>query len=91
GGAAHLAEERMAGISNRRNSQQSKTVRSEYDPWEIESSRDRNGSFKPELIGKHERQMRNGVYQYVLDMYRLEMGHEDIRRYIRDRHVRACP
>ena len=53
---AHIESEKSEGVSNRRNGLQSKTVRSEYGPVEIETSRDRNGSFEPQLIGKQERQ-----------------------------------
>lgn len=81
--SAHIAAERAAGISNRRNGQQSKTVRTEHGPIEIETSRDRNGSFEPRLIGKQERQLRNGVEDYILDLYALGMGYGDIRAHIK--------
>lgn len=80
---AHLASEKLEGISNRRNGQQSKTVRSEYGPVEIETSRDRNGSFDPKLIGKQERQLRNGVERYILDLYGLGMSYGDIRAHMK--------
>ena len=80
---AHLASEHLEGISNRRNGQQSKTVRSEYGPFEIETSRDRNGTFEPKLIGKQERQLRNGVEQYILDLYAMGMSYADIRAHLK--------
>jgi transposase-like protein len=81
--SAHLESEKFEGISNRRNGQQSKTVRSEYGPVEIETSRDRNGSFDPKLIGKQERQLRNGVERYILDLYGLGMSYGDIRAHMK--------
>jgi transposase-like protein len=80
---AHLETEREQGVSNRRNGLQSKTVRSEYGPIEIETSRDRNGSFEPQLIGKHERQFRNGVEQHIMDLYSHGMSYATIRSHIK--------
>lgn len=80
---AHLEQEREEGISNRRNGIQRKTLRSEYGPIEVESSRDRNGSFEPVLVGKHERQLRNGVERHILDLYGLGMSYSDIRAHMK--------
>jgi putative transposase len=80
---AHLESEKLEGIANRRNGQQSKTIRSEYGPIQIETSRDRNGSFDPKLIGKQERQLRNGVDRCILDLYGLGMSYGDIRAHMK--------
>ena len=81
--AAHIESEKAEGVSNRRNGLQSKTVRSEYGPVELETSRDRNGSFEPKLIGKQERQFRNGVERHILDLYGLGMSYGDIRAHMK--------
>ena len=81
--SAHIASEKQEGISNRRNGLQSKRVRSEFGPIEIETSRDRNGTFEPDLIGKQERQLRNGVEQHILDLYGMGMGYQDIRAHMK--------
>ena len=58
----HLSEERTKGdSSNRRNGKAPKTLRSEYGPVGISPSRDRNGSFEPELVGKRDRQLGLGL------------------------------
>ena len=80
---AHIESEKSEGVSNRRNGLQSKTVRSEYGPVEIETSRDRNGSFEPQLIGKQERQFRNGVEDHILDLYGLGMSYSQIRAHMK--------
>jgi putative transposase len=80
---AHIESEKLEGVSNRRNGLQSKTVRSEYGPVEIETSRDRNGSFEPQLIGKQERQFRNGVEDHILDLYGLGMSYSQIRAHMK--------
>lgn len=81
--SAHISSEKQEGKLNRRNGLQSKRVRSEFGPIEIETSRDRNGTFEPELIGKQERQLRNGVEQHILDLYGMGMGYQDIRAHMR--------
>lgn len=81
--SAHIESEQLEGVSNRRNGLQSKTVRSEYGPMEIETSRDRNGSFDPKLIGKQERQFRNGVEHHILDLYGLGMSYSQIRAHMK--------
>lgn len=80
---AHIESEKSEGVPNRRNGLQSKTVRSEYGPVEIETSRDRNGSFEPQLIGKQERQFRNGVEGHILDLYGLGMSYGQIRAHMK--------
>ena len=80
---AHIESEAYDGISNRRNGRQSKQIRSEYGPIEIETSRDRNGSFEPKLIGKQERQLQNGVEKYILDLYGMGMGYDSIRSHMK--------
>jgi putative transposase len=81
--SAHIESENLEGISNRRNGRQSKQIRSEYGPIEIESSRDRNGSFEPKLIGKQERQLRNGVDNHVLELYGAGMGYDAIQAHMK--------
>lgn len=81
--SAHIEAEKLEGVPNRRNGVQSKTLRSEYGPVEIETSRDRNGSFEPKLVGKQERQFRNGVERHILDLYGLGMSYADIRAHMK--------
>lgn len=80
---AHIESEQLEGVANRRNGLQSKTVRSEYGPVKIETSRDRNGSFDPKLVGKQERQLRNGVERHILDLWGLGMSYGDIRAHMK--------
>lgn len=80
---AHIESEKLEGVPNRRNGLQGKTVRSEYGPVEIETSRDRNGSFEPQLVGKQERQLRNGVERHILDLYGLGMSYGQIRAHMK--------
>jgi len=49
---AHLAEEAEPG--NRRNGKSRKTVRSSSGEFDLESPRDRSGSFEPRLVRKRQ-------------------------------------
>ena len=80
---AHIESEKLEGVPNRLNGLQGKTVRSEYGPVEIETSRDGNGSFEPQLVGKQERQLRNGVERHILDLYGLGMSYSQIRAHMK--------
>ncbi len=42
---------------NRKNGTTSKTMKSSNGTFELETSRDRNGSFEPELVKKHQTNM----------------------------------
>ncbi len=42
---------------NRRNGTSPKTVRSDQDPITLEVPRDREGTFEPQIVGKHQREL----------------------------------
>lgn len=80
----HLSEERSGGDgSNRRNGKAAKQLRSEYGPIDISPSRDRNGTFEPELVGKRDRQLGLGLERQILGLYGLGMSYDDIRRHLK--------
>jgi transposase-like protein len=79
----HLAQAAEAGESNRRNGRQSKTLRTEYGAVEVETSRDRLGTFEPVLVGKRERQLGLGLEKQILGLYGLGMGYGDIRSHLK--------
>ena len=43
------------GTDNRRNGRTSKTLKGELGPIEVETPRDRNGQFEPQIVPKHKR------------------------------------
>lgn len=71
------------GQSNRRNGKTRKTVRSDDGPIEVEVPRDREGSFEPQLIKKHERQF-DGFDKKILAMYARGMTVRDIRAHLQE-------
>ncbi len=51
---AHLEEEKASGNTNRKNGKTTKKVKSLSGEFELESSRDRSGSFEPVILPKRQ-------------------------------------
>lgn len=81
----HLSSERSKGdLSNRRNGKAPKQLRSEYGMIEVCPSRDRNGTFEPELVGKRDRHLGLGLEKKILGLYGLGMSYADIRHHLKE-------
>ncbi len=68
---------------NRRNGHRTKTVRSDQGAMEVHVPRDREGSFEPKLVGKHERHF-DGFDDKILSMYARGMSTRDIQAHLRE-------
>lgn len=80
---SHLAENKAAGVINRRNGKTKKTVRSlNSGHLEIESSRDREGTFAPKIIPKRQLIVTSELEDKVLAMYAKGMSTRDISGFI---------
>lgn len=79
---AHLTKEKSEGKPNRRNGRSRKTVRSSFGPIELEQSRDRLGSFEPELVGKRERHIGSSLENKILSLYGLGMSYTAIQQHL---------
>lgn len=80
---SHLAENKAAGVTNRRNGKTKKTVRSlNSGHLEIESSRDREGTFAPKIIPKRQLIVTSELEDKVLAMYAKGMSTRDISGFI---------
>ncbi|MEJ1242557.1 IS256 family transposase [Chryseolinea sp. T2] len=80
---AHLDDEERAG-GNRRNGKTRKTVQTNSGPVEIETSRDRSGTFEPELIRKRETVLADTLESKILGMYGLGMSFRDISSHLKE-------
>lgn len=69
--------------SNRRNGHRIKKVRSDHGVLEVQVPRDREGSFEPALVGKHERTFA-GFDDKILSMYARGMSTRDIRAHLHE-------
>lgn len=78
----HLEKEKASGKPNRRNGRTSKSVKTSFGPIEVEQSRDRSGSFEPELIGKRQRVLGTSLERKILSLYRSGSSYSDIQSHI---------
>lgn len=80
---AHLdAEERQSG--NRKNGKTGKTLQTSEGPLEIETSRDRNSTFEPELVRKRETILADSLEKKIIGMYGLGMSFRDISSHLKE-------
>jgi len=68
---------------NRRNGRSQKTVRSDTGELTITTPRDRDGTFEPQLIGKHQRRV-PGFDEKILALYAKGMTTRDIQDIVRE-------
>jgi putative transposase len=68
---------------NRRNGRTSKTVRANLGEITIDTPRDRNGTFEPLLIPKHQRQV-TGFEEKIIALYAKGMSTRDIQEILQD-------
>ena len=78
----HLANEKEAGLSNRRNGKQSKDIRSQAGPVRIEYDRDRAGSFEPVTVKKRQYDLGLGFDTQILELYGMSNSISDIRTHL---------
>jgi len=76
----HLKQSDKLGKKNKRNGYSNKKVISEEGELYISTPRDRDGSFKPEIIEKRERQLSSGLDKQILALYAQGNSIEDVRR-----------
>jgi putative transposase len=80
---SHLDEsERQEG--NRKNGKTSKTIQTSDGPIELETSRDRNATFEPELVKKRETVLADTLETKILGMYGLGMSFRDISSHLKE-------
>jgi putative transposase len=71
------------GTGNSRNGKSRKTLKGETGEVTINIPRDRNGTFEPQLIGKHQTRF-EGFDDKILSMYALGMTVRDIQGHLHD-------
>lgn len=78
---AHLSESPDSS-SNRRNGKLKKTVKSDTGKFELETPRDRNGSFEPKLVKKRQTILNQALDDKILGLFKLGMSYEDIKKHL---------
>lgn len=69
---------------NRRNGHLKKQMKSGHGPFELETPRDRNSSFEPEIVKKRQTILGTSLENKILSLYALGMSYQDIRDHIED-------
>jgi putative transposase len=69
---------------NRRNGYNSKNVKSKYGEFSLDTPRDRNSSFEPQLIKKRQTSINDEIDDKILALYSLGTSYNDISYHISD-------
>ena len=80
---AHLDQEQR-DKGNRRNGSNKKLVKSNDGSFELETPRDRDGSFTPEIVRKRETILADSLEKKIIGMYGLGMSLRDISGHIKE-------
>jgi putative transposase len=81
--AAAAADQATPAPKNRRNGHSQKTVSGDMGDIPLRTPRDRNGTFEPQLIGKHQRRLA-GFDDKILALYAKGMTTRDIQDIVKD-------
>jgi putative transposase len=73
----------QAAAANRRNGHSKKTVRGDMGELALDTPRDRNGTFEPHLIAKHQRRLA-GFDEKILALYAKGMTTRDIQDVVKE-------
>lgn len=80
----HIAEGKDEGRSNRRNGKSRKTIKTGTGSFELETPRDREGSFEPEIVKKRQTVLNESLDNKVLSLYALGMSYESITDHLHE-------
>ena len=70
--------------NNRRNGYMRKTIKSGFGHFDIETPRDRNGDFEPQIIKKNQTKLADEIDNKIISLYSHGMSYSDIRQHISD-------
>lgn len=83
---SHLEETKSSSPSNRRNGKMPKEVRTEYGTVEVETPRDREGSFTPEIIKKRQTILAEGLSDKIISLYATGQSMSDISKFLEENY-----
>ena len=78
---SHLAQDLE---KNRKNGYTSKTMRTEHGAFELETPRDRNGSFEPQIVKKSQTNLSDEIEKKMLSLFSLGSSYSQITEHIED-------
>ena len=77
----HLALEEKP---NRKNGSSRKTIKSSSGSFDLDTPRDRSGTFEPTLIKKHQTKLTDEIDRKILSMFGLGMSYQAIRQHVEE-------
>lgn len=80
----HLESSEAASLANRRNGKTKKTVQTGDGPIELETPRDRAGTFEPQIVKKRQTVLNESLDNKVLGLFGLGMSYQDIRNHMQE-------
>jgi len=82
---SHIADDVLSGRKNRRNGFNKKTIKGTSDgTFELETPRDRQGTFEPQIVQKHQTTLSDEIEEKILSMYGLGMSYRDIASHVEE-------
>lgn len=81
---SHLASDVEA---NRKNGSGKKTIKAPTGSFELATPRDRNGTFEPQLVKKHQTTLSDETERKIIRLFALGMSYQDISREIEELYV----
>lgn len=79
---SHLAKD--SSTPNRKNGSTPKTVKSPAGAFELQTPRDRAGTFEPQLVKKHQTHLTDELERKIIALFALGTSYQDIRAHIAD-------
>lgn len=78
---SHLADD---VLPNRKNGKSSKTMKTSSGKIDLETPRDRAGTFEPQIIKKHQTSVSDEIEAKILSMYGRGMSYSDISEHVQE-------
>jgi transposase-like protein len=84
--SSHLLNEREENddLQNKKNGYSTKTIKSDIGQFEIDTPRDRDGSFEPQIIKKRQTILTEDLDNKIISLYAGGMSYSSISSHIRD-------
>jgi transposase-like protein len=81
---SHIKDDVLSGNKNRKNGKTSKTIKSTDGTFELNTPRDRAGTFEPQLVKKNQTTISNEIEERIISMYGLGLSYKDIIKHIEE-------
>jgi putative transposase len=78
---SHLADD---VVPNRKNGKSSKTIKTSEGKIDLDTPRDRAGTFEPQIIQKHQTSVSDEIESKILSMYGRGLSYSDIREHVEE-------